>query len=148
IYAGDRQQVAIDFLRAYGCDVMIGGGKDSREVYHSIVHPERLQGLTELWRSGGDAIYDISRRNRSLAHAMTSGDLVQFQPVAYESAALQSYLVALENPIYPAAAFRWSVFSIATIIVDLRFDHIVSVQVSWDKGWSAVVGGRSVPVRS
>jgi hypothetical protein len=147
VYAGDKQQVMIDLLKAYGCDAMIGGGKDSAEVYHPIAHPEKLAGLTALWRDGGDAIYEVPRRSRSLAHAMRASDLVQVEPVAYDSTAIQPYLAALDNPAYPGASLRWSSPSAATIRSDLQPDHILSVQVSWDKAWSASVGDRSVPVR-
>ena len=56
VYAGDNQQYMVDLLRAYGCDALIGGGADSAEFYHPISHAEKLRGLTELWRDGGDAI--------------------------------------------------------------------------------------------
>jgi hypothetical protein len=147
IYAGESQALMIDLLRAYGCDAMIGGGKDSAEVYHTIAHPEKLNGLTALWREGGDAIYDVPRRSRSLAHAMRSSDLVQIQPVAYDSIAIQPYLAALDNPAFPEAGFRWRSPSAATITADLRPEQILSVQVSWDKGWGASTGGKPVPVR-
>ena len=29
VYAGDKQQVGIDLLKAYGCDAVIGGGKEA-----------------------------------------------------------------------------------------------------------------------
>lgn len=147
VYAGDKQQLMLDLLRAYGCDAMIGGGKDSAEVYHPIAHPEKLGGLTALWRDGGDAIYDVPRRSRSLAHVMRADDLVQMQPVAYDSIAIQPYLAALDSPAYPPAAFRWNSPSTATVGADLRPDQILSVQVSWDKGWNASIAGRPVPVR-
>ena len=146
VYAGESQQLTLDLLRAFGCDAMIGGGKDSAEVYHPIAHPEKLSGLTELWRDGGDAIYDVPRRSRSLAHAMRASDLVQIQPVAYDSTAIQPYLAALDNPEYPEARFRWRGSSDAVITADLGPEQILSVQVSWDKGWRASAGGRSVRV--
>ena len=31
------------------------------------------------------------------------------------------------------------------ITADLKPDHILSVQISWDKGWKAYAGGRRVP---
>jgi hypothetical protein len=135
----------VDFLRAYGCDAVIAGGKDSAEVYHPIAHPEKFSGMTELWRQGGDAIYSVPRRSRSLAHVMRAGDLVQLQPVAYDTIAVQPYLAALENPAYPPAAFRWRAPSAASVTADLRAEDILSVQISWDKGWNASVGGRAVP---
>jgi len=144
VYAGDNQQFTVDLLRAYGCDVMIGGGKDSAEVYHPISHPEKLRGLAELWRDGGDAIYEIPRRSRSLAHVIRPGEVMMRPLARYGFSALDPYLAALDNPEYPAARFRWRAPSAASVTADMRPDQVLSVQIAWDKGWSASVGGRRV----
>ena len=143
-YAGDNQRYTVDLLRAYGIDAMIGGGKDSAEFYHPISHPEKLRGLTELWRDGGDAVYDVPRRSRSLAHVMRPDDLVRAPVSSQGFSALDPYLAALDNPLYPAAGFRWRAASAATVTAALQPDQILSVQIAWDKGWNASVAGRPV----
>ena len=146
VYAGDNQRYMVDLLRAYGCDAMIGGGADSAEFYHPISHPEKLRGLTVLWRDGGDAIYDIPRRSRSLAHVMRPQDLVR-EPVSFHGfTALDPYLAALDSPAYPAASFQWRAPSAATVAADLKPDQVLSVQIAWDKGWNASVDGRRVSI--
>ena len=148
VYAGDKQEFMVDLLRAYGCDAMIGGGQDSAEFYHPISHPEKLRGLTELWRDGGDAIYDIPRRGRSLAHVIRPAD-VMLRPLAlYGFSALDPYLAAMDNPAYPLAAFRWRAPSAASVTADMQPDQVLSVQIAWDKGWNASVAGRPVPLSS
>jgi hypothetical protein len=127
---------------------MIGGGADSAEFYHPISHVEKLRGLTELWREGGDAIYDIPRRWRSLAHVMRREDLVRYPLASHGFAALDPYLAALDAPGYPAARFRWRGASAATVNADMQPDQILSVQVAWDQGWNASVGGREVAISS
>jgi hypothetical protein len=148
VYAGDKQEYMVGLLRAYGCDAMIGGGADSAEFYHPISHPEKLRGLTELWRDGGDAIYDIPRRSRSLAHVMRPEDLVRHPLSSYGFTALDPYLAALESPAYPAARFQWRAPSAATVTADLQPGQILSVQITWDKGWNASVDGRRVSIVS
>ena len=145
VYAGDKLPIAMDLLRAFGCSAVIAGGKDSAEVYHPIAHPEKFQGAAELWREGGDAVYSVPRRVRSLAHVMQSGDLVQLTPVAYNTVAIQPYLAALDNPAYPPAEFRWHSPGEASIAAALTPEQILSVQISWDKGWNASVEGRRIP---
>jgi hypothetical protein len=142
VYADANQTYMVQLLQAFGCDAMIGGGKDSAEWYHPIAHPEKLRGLTELWRDGGDAVYDIPRRSRSLAHVMRMEDQVT-QPLArYGFSALTKYLDALNNPEYPPAAFRWLAPSAARITADMKPDQILSVQIAWDAGWNVSAGGR------
>jgi hypothetical protein len=143
IYAGDRREIMLDWLKAFGCDAVVGGGPDSREVYHPYAHPERFDGMQELWREGGDVIYAVPRARRSLAHAVRASDLVLERPPSYYSAPLKQYLAALDDPVLPAAGFRWLGPADAEIAADLRPEHLLSVQVTWDPGWSALVNGEA-----
>ena len=141
IYAGDKQEIALDWLRAFGCDAVVGGTKDSREVFHPYAHPEKWAGLPEIWREGGDVIYSVPRRSLSLAHAVRASDLPALRPPAYDTQLLKPYLAALEDPILPAAAFEWRGESSASITADLRPEHLLSVQITFDEGWNARVHG-------
>jgi len=145
IYAGDQQELAVAFLQAYGCAAVIGGGPESREVYHPYAHPEKFRGLPELWRNGGDAIYAVPGRTRSLAHAIRAGDLVKLAPVGYSDLALKPYLAALGDPGLPSADLRWRGPGAASITADLRPEHLLSVQISWAPGWHASVNGAPRP---
>jgi hypothetical protein len=147
VYAGEKQSVMVDLMKAYGVDAVIAGGKDSAEFYHPISHPEKFAGLPELWRDKGDAVYDIPRRSRSLAHTILPGDLVQATPAAYDTTAIQPYLAAIENPEMPPVALRWLAPDHAIIHAsEVRPEQLFSVQISWDKGWGAFVQDRRVPV--
>jgi len=141
IYFGEKQNVALDWLRAFGCDAVVGGGPQSREVYHPYRHPEKFAGLPELWRSGDDVIYALPRGRPSLAHAVRLADLPEVTPPPYDTSSLKRYLSALEEPALPPADFRWHGESAATISADLRPDELLSVQVTWDAGWRARVRG-------
>jgi hypothetical protein len=142
IYAGDRQDVALEWLKAFGCDAVIDAGPKSREVYHPYAHPERFEGLRELWREGDDVIYEVPRGSASLAHAVHASDLVAERPPAYNPHPfLRAYLAALEDPALPPAAFRWRGTGAAEVTASLRPEHLLSVQVTWDEGWSARVNG-------
>ena len=139
IYAGDRQDLAVAFLKAYGCAAVVGGDRESREVYHPYAHPGKFHGLPELWRNGGDAIYAVPGQSGSLAHAVRAADLVQRTPVAYNDAALQPYLAALGDASLPAASLTWRSPGAATVAADLRPEHLLSVQIAWAAGWHASV---------
>ena len=77
---------------------------------------------------------------------MRLGDQVQLTPVAYDTTAIQPYLAALDDPACPAADFRWRAPDDAVITADLKPEHILSVQISWDKGWKAYAAdGASMP---
>jgi hypothetical protein len=141
VYFGDKPQVMLDWLNAFGCDAVVGGGPQSREVYHPYNHPEKFAGLAELWRDGPEVIYAVPRRSASLAHAVHAADLPASRPPAYDTGALQPYLKALDDPAAPAADLRWLTPDSAAISADLRPDHLLSVQVTYDRGWQARVNG-------
>jgi hypothetical protein len=135
IYAGDRQDTMLAWLKAFGVSAVIGGGPDSREFYHPYAHPEKFAGLPEIWRDGPDVIYSVPRRCTSLAHAMLPSDLPAERPPAYYAKPLDRYLAALDEQ---CASFQWHGTGEAYIFAgDKLPGSILSVQITWDKGWSA-----------
>ena len=142
IYAGDKQQVMLDWLEAFGCDAIIGDWPQSREVYHPYSHPERLAGLTEIWRHGPEVIYAVRGSAPSLAHAVRAADLPPVGPPGYDTAPLAPYLHALHDPTLPGASFRWTSLHSAVVESDLRPEHLLSIQITWDQGWTARVNGQ------
>jgi len=141
IYAGDQLQTAVDWLKAFGCDSIVGGDAASGEHYHPYAHPEKLHALEEIWRDGPEVIYDVPRARRSLAHVVRSGDLPREAPPAYDTKPLEPFLAVIEDPSRPAAAFRWRNSSAAAITADLHREDLLYVQVAWDQGWNAHVNG-------
>jgi hypothetical protein len=146
IYAGDRQDTMLAWLKAFGIGAIAGGGPKSREVYHPYAHPEKFDGLPEIWRDGPEVIYAVPRRRTSLAHAMLPSDLPQVRPPAYYAKPLEHYLAALDDPALPDASFTWRGTGAASIAGTLAPEQVLSVQVTFDKGWHATVGGEPRPV--
>lgn len=142
LVGGDRE-VSLAWLEAYGCEAVVGGDPQSAEVYHPFRHPEQYHGLPELWRDGPEVIYGVPWRRRSLAHAVRASDLVQVQPTTYDARPLKPYLQALEDPALPAASFEWRGPNAARVTGALRPEHLLSIQVTWDEGWKASVGGQA-----
>lgn len=146
VLAGDQPWVALAWLKAFGCDAIVGGDSTSSEVYHPYAHPERLHGLREIWRDGPEVIYEVPRRG-SLAHVVRAADLVREAPAAYNPTALMPYLAALDDPAMPDVSFHWQ--DPATVIMNasLRPEQLLSVQIAWDQGWTATVDGQTRPIR-
>jgi hypothetical protein len=141
IYAGDKLENAVGWLKALGCDAIVGGDPASGEVYHPYKFPGKLHELRELWRDGAEVVYAVPRARQSLAHALRPADLVSEAPPAYYAKPLEPFLAALDDPSLPAAAFEWRNSSAASISADLRPDLLLYVQVAWDEGWNARVNG-------
>jgi hypothetical protein len=146
IYAGDRQDTMLAWFKAFGIGAIVGGGPKSREVYHPYAHPEKFDGIPEIWRDGPEVIYAVPRRRASLAHAMLPSDLPQERPPAYYSKPLDHYLAALDDPALPDASFAWRGTNAASIAGTFTPEQVLSVQVTFDKGWHATVGGQPRPI--
>jgi hypothetical protein len=141
IYAGDKLEYAVAWLRALGCDAIVGGDPGSGEVYHPYKYPAKLHALRELWRDGAEAIYAVPRARSSLAHALRAGDLVREAPPSYYVEPLRPFLAALDDPSLPDARFQWRNSSAATVSANLRPGLLLYVQIAWDQGWHARVNG-------
>jgi hypothetical protein len=138
---GEKLPVALAWLKAYGCDAIVGDDFTSAEFFHPYSHPDRLHSLPELWRDGPEVVYAVPRRG-SLAHAIYGADVVQQTPAPYETKAIDRYVAALDDPSLPQPSFQWRDPSHASISGNFTPDHLLSVQVTWDKGWNATVNGQ------
>jgi len=141
-YFGDSREVGLGWLKAFGVDAIVGGSAASREFYHPYAHPDKLDSLPVLWRDATEVIYAVPRGTRSLAHAVRASDLVFSKPAAYELTAARAYLAALDDPSLPPAVFRWTGTGAARIDANLRPEHLLSIQVTYDQGWRATVNGQ------
>jgi hypothetical protein len=141
VLAGDRPEYTVAWLKAFGCDAIVGGDPASAEVFHPYTYPAKLHGLRELWRDGAEVIYAIPRARPSLAHALRPADLLREAPPAYDARPLYPFLAALDDPSLPAATFAWRNPGAASISADLHPDLPLYVQVAWDQGWHASVNG-------
>ena len=71
IYAGDRQDTMLAWLKAFGIGVIVGDGPEEPRVSTTPTRiREKFDGLPEIWRDGPEVIYAVPRRRASLAHAM------------------------------------------------------------------------------
>jgi hypothetical protein len=140
IYAGDKREVAIDWLNAFGCDAVVGDDPTSGEFYHPYAHPDRFRDLPELWRDGAEVIYSVPGATHSLAHAVHAADLPAVRPPAYDTTLLKPYLGSIAGS---ALDMHWNSAGSATIRGDLSPEHLVSVQITFDEGWKASVNGQT-----
>jgi hypothetical protein len=145
--AGARDgQVATLWLKALGAHAVSVPGPDSQEMYKPFANPRKFDGiLPVLWREGGDTVYGVPARSDSLAHVMAAGDLVRDPPVnGLDTAELEKYVAALENPAYPEATWRWTSRHSAVVDADVAPGQEISTQVTYAPGWRAT-GAQAFP---
>jgi len=138
--AGARDgEVATLWLKALGAHAVAVPGPHSEETYKPFANPRKFDGiLPVLWHAGDDTVYGVPARSDSLAHVMAAGDLVRDRPVnGLDTAELEKYVAALENPAYPEAAWRWTSRHSATIEATVAPGQAISTQVTYAPGWRA-----------
>jgi hypothetical protein len=147
--ASDAPLVVL-WLKAFGVQAIEAGGDRTREYYHAFRTGGKFRGvLEELWRDGDDSIYRVPQRNPSLAHTMAARQLVSKPPYnGLDIAQLQRYVAALDDPALPQATFHWKTQHSAEIETSAHPGQAVSVQVTYDAGWTATANGRPAEVRA
>ena len=155
IYSGQNAgaqdgPISVLWLKAFGCGAIIAQGPGSSDYFHPVLHPGKFAGLLPLvWRQGDDFIYQVPLRSPSLAHVVPANMLVASRPRnGLDVGPLRRYVEALEDPALPLAQLRWQNPQRGRIAARMSHDQVVSVQITYDPGWRASVGGRPATVRS
>ena len=145
--AGERDAaISLLWLKAYGARAVAVSGPRSTEPFKPFVNPRKFEGvLPVLWRDGDDVIYGVPGRNASLAHVLEPAAIVSRAPAnGLEAGAVAAYVAALDDPRMPLAGFQWISRHEARIAAGgVQPQQVISVQVSYDRGWHAFVNGRA-----
>lgn len=136
------------WLKALGVQAVGVSGPGSTEVYRDFVDVRKFDGVLDvLWRDGGDVLYAVEKRRRSLARVVPRMSLVARTPInGADVDPLRGYVEALEDSSMPEARFTWTSGHAARVETELREGDVVSWQEAWHPGWRAFVKGREVPV--
>jgi hypothetical protein len=148
--AGDRDgPISVLWLKAFGCGAITVPGPTSKESTHAILNPAKFDGLLPLvWRENGDSVYRVPLRSTSLAHVVPSAAVVAARPMhGLDVGPLSRYVAALDDPAIPPAPLTWRNPESGQIAAQLAPGQVVTVQVTYDVGWRARVGGKDVPIR-
>jgi hypothetical protein len=148
--AGDQDgPISILWLKTFGCGAIVVPGLNSQDRYHAIRNPSKFDGILPLvWRHGGDSVYRVPLRSTSLAHVIPRSAAVARTPVnGLDIEPLRPYLDALDDVSMPLAALDWEDPDHGTITARLDRSEVVSVQVTYDPGWRARVGGHTVSLQ-
>ena len=131
------------WLKAFGVQAIAMDGPASTEKYHPYANPHKFEGtLRRLWQSGDNDIFEIPHRTPGLAHVIPPAALVRRAPVhGLDVAPILPYVSALEDPALPAAEITWQSQHEATIRARLNRGQLISVQMTYTKGWHAYVNG-------
>jgi hypothetical protein len=142
--------ISVLWLKAFGCGAITVAGPGSKDFFHPILHPEKFDGLLPLiWREEDNSIYRVPLRSASLAHVIPASAVVARRPIhGLDIEAVQRYVAALEDPSLPEAELTWRNPEHGRIRTIVEPGQVVSVQINFDPGWKASIGGRPVELRA
>ncbi len=141
--------ISVLWLKAFGCGAIVVPGRESKDHYHPIANPDKFEGLLPLlWRESGDSIYKVPQRSVALAHVIPRSAVVKSRPKhGLDVGELRQYVDALESEAAPPSIV-WENPGRANIVARMDPSEVLSVQVNYDPGWEARVGGRKVNVNT
>ena len=142
-------QLSVLWLKAFGVQAIHVPGPESEESYKPFVHPDKFEGLLPvIWRENGDTIYRVPQRSASLARVISADAVVDREPEhGLDTAQVERYVAALDDPSLPSATVEWFSFQSARIRATLAPGQVVSVQMNYHPGWRASVNGMAQPAR-
>ena len=151
IFMGPEADISTLWLQIMGVDAIIVNSKNSREVYHDYVYPDKFRGVLSVLHDNGagDTIHSVPRRYRSLARVVDrerfnalpdipgNGELPQLQ---------QWYEVVERGPDAPTET-RWDGTDAFHVKASVGEGQSVRIAESFDANWRAYSGGQRLPLR-
>ncbi|MBL8230420.1 MAG: hypothetical protein JNL98_18160 [Bryobacterales bacterium] len=145
IQAAEPVDRALLWLKAFGIRAIAVSGQGSTEPYPSPGMAQKFEGvLKPLWAGPHDVLYAVPGAS-TLAYRIAPEAVLRQAPGVSED--LRPYVSAIEAEGAPLRS-HWTSPRSLRIAGALRRRDVVSLQVSFHRGWSAMAGGRRVPVRA
>jgi hypothetical protein len=144
VYAESSAEASVFWLKAFGVQAVNAPGG------MSFVYPHKFDGvLPALWHEGGETVFGVPQRSKSLAHVIPASAVVIKKPVhGLDLNPARAYVAALDDPSLALAEMTWSGSSAYRVRAPMQRGQVISVQVTHMPGWEATVNGHAIPVRS
>jgi hypothetical protein len=149
--AGDQDgPISVFWLKAFGCGAVVVPQAGSSDSYHAILSPRKFEGLLPLvFRDANDSIYQVPTPSTALAHVIPVSAIVNRRPIhGLDIEPARRYVAALEDASLPSSSLIWESPEHARIRAKIAPEQAISVQVTYDPGWTASATGHSPRVRS
>ena len=143
-------RVSLAWLKAFGVGAVAVDGPQSQEFWKPYAHPSKFNGiLPVLWTEDDVTIYRVPQRSTSLAHVVPALAVPMHSPLNMaDTAGLESYVQALDNPSLPLADLRWEGRNRVHVRTTAAPGQVISIQISYHPGWHARVAGRAIALHA
>ena len=144
ITQGTDANAAILWLQALGAGAVIVPYKNSQEVYHDYVHPEKFQGVLPAIFDDhqGNVIYGVHRRFPAIARVVDRASVDY--PVT--PGTLPRYVAAIEHGPDSEVLFKRLSFNAVDLTATTNPGEAVLFQETFDRGWHAYADGHPLRI--
>jgi hypothetical protein len=144
---GNNPELARLWLVALGADAVLVHEKNSREVYHDFVHPQKFRGSFPVAydNGAGDIIYRVPRKP-GLARVVDRTRALALKPPAYDTDVenLKAYADLMEAGDAPA--MLWESTDAFRISGTVAPGQSLASLVSYDPAWRAYAGAQPLAI--
>ncbi len=151
IQLGPEPELAVHWMLCLGVDAVIVPQKNSQEVYHDFLYPQKFAGVLPVaYDDGaGNLIYRVPRRYPGLARVVDRARFAALPPVRsqVDLEGVRAYARAVEQGPDEPASTAWRGTDELVVHARMAPGQAVLVQESYDPAWHAYAGGRPLPVR-
>jgi len=147
---GEAGEMAYLWLKAINANYIVVNSDYSQDPYHDYKDPEKFEGLfEEIYNFNGDIIYAVPLENPSLAQVVDESVYYQLQTPqnAVDYAGVKAYADWVEDGTKPKATFNWINNDEFEIGADVSGGELISVQMTYDKGWQIKADGKKLKTR-
>ncbi|WP_031497338.1 hypothetical protein [Bryobacter aggregatus] len=140
IILGRDPRLATAWLQLMGVDLVAVHGPDSEEAYKDFTHPKKFDGhLKEVYSVKDDHIYEVPRRDRSLARILDRASLDALPKIRdqVDLEGLEKYVAVYEQGPGATAATAWKGTDELNFEGRTEAGQSVILQTTYDPSWRA-----------
>jgi hypothetical protein len=150
ITVGDDVERDVAWLVATGTDAVVTHDAASQEPLQAFRKPHKFDGnLPIVYRRAGDTIYRVPRRFPGLARVVDEARMQSLGPIPWSNTngeQLRAYAAATEDsPV--AVDYRRLSNTEMQLSVHTAPGESILIQETWDPGWHAYEGARTLAIR-
>ena len=135
--------ITAEWFKAYNIRAVAVGGPNTRDAYRNFQDPAKFDGiLREVWREGDDRIFEVTPHRYPGAYLIRREDEPRGPIYTTRLDSIASYLSSRQG-----LKASWTE---SAAVVECRGapGSVISLPISYDRGWSATNGGHSLATRA
>lgn len=150
IYHEPDADISIDWAKAFNIGYLVVNFPESANIYHDYISVGKFEGeLPEVYNKRGDVVYKVALKYPGLAQVVDVKRVENLRTPAKgdDRKNIKAYAFWVDNEAKRNAEINWINNSEFTVRAEIQNDEALQLQMTYDNGWKAKVGGRNLKIR-